>query len=329
MTELQFFRGLKDSYDVDKHGSGIYFATDTGEIIHNDKSYSGLTPEVSGITNIQQTHSNSIQIEFANGETTEINSGVYQSSLDEDITIGDTNVGELNGKKYNEILDMLLFPVEIPTVKIEPSITGFVLNPQVELVELGTSVSSITNAALNKGQWSDGTDYTGDRIANIYYFNGIELATLDEYKNQTYQLGDNIYSVVVNYGEGKKPKNSRGEEVDLRCPSGQISTTRVVNATLPWYIEDVKQDLIPWSESMQTESFELKPHTKENPQSFSLPRKATNIYTFSSISAQNDGVGIGYIEDNSAWEEVIEDNGYFTYYYKGSNRGSVKMIVKF
>jgi hypothetical protein len=39
---IKFFRGLRASYDVTTHGAGIYFATDTFEIIHNNASYSGL-----------------------------------------------------------------------------------------------------------------------------------------------------------------------------------------------------------------------------------------------------------------------------------------------
>ena len=328
MTELKFFRGTKDSYNINEHGAGIYFTTDTNEIIHNDKSYSGLTSEQSGISNIQQTESNSIEIKFANGETKEISSGIYQSNLDENVTINGINVGELNGKSYDEILDRLLFPTVNPTVIAEPSIAGFTLYTQTNLVEQDSPVIKVTDAALNKGSWSDGTSYAGNRVARTYYFNGVKLNTLTEYEEQTYQLGDNNYTVVITYEEGEQPKNNKGELIEDRCPSGEASATRIVNATLPWYIGNVKQELIPWTELMETGVFELAPHTQESPQSFSLPRQAISIYTFNSISSQNDGAGIGFIKDNSAWEE-IENNGYYTYSYKGSNRGSVKMIVKF
>lgn len=39
---IKFFRGLRSLYDVTTHGQGIYFTTDTLEIIHNNQSYSGL-----------------------------------------------------------------------------------------------------------------------------------------------------------------------------------------------------------------------------------------------------------------------------------------------
>lgn len=42
---VQYFRGLRGLYNPETHGQGIYFATDTHEIIHNDVAYSGVLPE--------------------------------------------------------------------------------------------------------------------------------------------------------------------------------------------------------------------------------------------------------------------------------------------
>lgn len=38
---VQYYRGLKEHYNKVSHGQGIYFATDTKEIIMNGESYSG------------------------------------------------------------------------------------------------------------------------------------------------------------------------------------------------------------------------------------------------------------------------------------------------
>ena len=43
MAKLEFYRGKIDSYDQSKHGQGIYFSTDTFEIIHNSQSFA-FTP---------------------------------------------------------------------------------------------------------------------------------------------------------------------------------------------------------------------------------------------------------------------------------------------
>lgn len=45
MMLVQYFRGPSSLYDAKIHGSGIYFTTDTHEIIHNGFVYSGNVPE--------------------------------------------------------------------------------------------------------------------------------------------------------------------------------------------------------------------------------------------------------------------------------------------
>lgn len=42
MTELKFYRGEKSKYDKTLHGDGVYFSTDTHEIIHNGIPYKGI-----------------------------------------------------------------------------------------------------------------------------------------------------------------------------------------------------------------------------------------------------------------------------------------------
>lgn len=44
MMLVQYFRGPRNLYSLEAHGQGIYFATDTHEIIHNDIAYSGALP---------------------------------------------------------------------------------------------------------------------------------------------------------------------------------------------------------------------------------------------------------------------------------------------
>ena len=44
MMEVQYFRGLRELYNVKAHGNGIYFATDTKEILHNGLSFVGDIP---------------------------------------------------------------------------------------------------------------------------------------------------------------------------------------------------------------------------------------------------------------------------------------------
>lgn len=45
MMEILYFRGPRALYNKSAHGNGIYFATDTKEIIHNGLVYSGNIPQ--------------------------------------------------------------------------------------------------------------------------------------------------------------------------------------------------------------------------------------------------------------------------------------------
>jgi hypothetical protein len=42
---IKFFRGLKSSYKVTDHGEGLYFATDTKEVLMNGEAYTGPKQE--------------------------------------------------------------------------------------------------------------------------------------------------------------------------------------------------------------------------------------------------------------------------------------------
>ena len=45
MVEINFYRGLAENYNREIHGDGIYFATNTLQIIHDGKSY-GMSSQV-------------------------------------------------------------------------------------------------------------------------------------------------------------------------------------------------------------------------------------------------------------------------------------------
>lgn len=50
MTKIKFYKGLRSSYNIKKHGTGQYYAFDTGEILVNGKAY-GVSKELSGQIN--------------------------------------------------------------------------------------------------------------------------------------------------------------------------------------------------------------------------------------------------------------------------------------
>ena len=251
-----------------------------------------------------------------------------------DYKIG-TKVSALEGKTYDELFDGILFPTINPSHGT-PSLAGFVLNPNTTLVELGTAVVSISEASLNKATWityNNGMAYAGDVESIIYNFsiNDYVYFNISDLDNKVYDtLGNQTYKAEINYLAGKAPKNNKGVVVEsLACPAGQVSATRTVNVTAPWFIYDNKQPLINWS-TKTTGEFTVNPHTSSNPQMFKLPRKATSLQMYNTVAKQFETIAL------SDWEETTETksiNGishtYYVYTYEGSARGSVKLKANF
>ena len=53
MAQLKFYRGLKANYVAETtHKDGIYFATDTNEILMNGKAYTGALAAGKVVTNV-------------------------------------------------------------------------------------------------------------------------------------------------------------------------------------------------------------------------------------------------------------------------------------
>lgn len=356
---IKFFRGLRSLYNESTHGAGIYFATDTGEIIHGGKSYSGLLAVGKSVADITLVDG-VMTITYTDNTTTtvEVGSGKYTSKIEDknvamttkygDYVVG-TKVSALEGKTYDELFDGILFPSVNPTKSGDPAVSGFAL-ASTGPVELGTDVISISAASLDRKIWSNYNNkapYAGE-VTGVTYelkINGTTYSAIGDLDGKTYSaLGDHTYKATVSYGAGIAPKNNKGVEVSsLACAAGSKSATRTVNVTAPWYASTVtsgvltKQALISWNSTagnMQAGAtgtgFEVKPHTAAAPQMFKLPRKASSLQMYSTVSKSFEAVALSDWTESSASEQVNGvDHTYYTYTYKGADRGSVKLIVTF
>lgn len=349
---IQFFRGSRILYNPETHGNGIYFATDTQEILHGDKSYSGKLDFGKVVEKVEQV-SNTLKVTYTDSTENILRLNQYSSKIEDTtfampITYGDfekgTTVEQLNGKSYDELFDGLLFPSINPTYT-EASINGFILNPGVDLVKLGSSVSSITPAVLNRGSWNEYNEnapYTGVSSETLYNFsiNGETYNSISDLSGKNYNtLGDQTYNVVISYESGEAPKNNKGQVVEnIASPSGSKSTTRTVNVTVPWFATTInkgeltEQALVKWDLSMSTGNFTLVAHEKENPQQFMLPRQATSMTMFSTIANAHVSVDISPDwTENTVTETIAEgiDHTYYLYTFNGNPRGPVELNVKF
>lgn len=98
MSKIKFFRGQKNAYSVLKHGEGIYFATDTKEIIQNGLVFCGEIPE--GLAEMVQENHNSLLILNGEGE------GSIKKQIDDSINQFATQISD-NGvvDTFKELID--------------------------------------------------------------------------------------------------------------------------------------------------------------------------------------------------------------------------------
>ena len=343
---ITFYRGLKELYSV-QHYDGIYFATDTKEILHGGQSYSGVDLTKS-VVNVILTDG-SLLITYSDGTTSiiEISSGKYKSNI-EDKTLAmpnavggiskNTKLSALEGKTYDSILDDLLFPTVYPTYTT-PS-ASIALKNYNAVQEVGATAPTVNNftTGYNPGQISlNGIKQynRGGDVKESYITYGQTDTTLPT----TVTEGSVAYVYHVVYNEGPQPKDNKGNNYGNPLPEGSVTASISINGTYPWYAttktkgELTKQSLISWESTMiagGTSGFEVLPHTTQYPQQFKLPKKATKLQMYNPVAKAFDVVKLDDWKINESTEII---NGvsrkYYTYSYVGSDRGSVKLIVNF
>lgn len=69
MALVKFYRGERENYNKTLHADGIYFATDTKEIVMNDAAYGYNAEDHSEIADVEYTAPDTIKITYTNGES--------------------------------------------------------------------------------------------------------------------------------------------------------------------------------------------------------------------------------------------------------------------
>ena len=195
-------------------------------------------------------------------------------------------VEQLKNKSMSKILDEVLFPAEVRDL-IEPTISYSDIE---DLVEINTPVyfPNIEYLAGDAGETISQT--------NILTFRGLEY-TEDYYSN----VGTYIFTATIQYSDGEYLKNNREEITDIRVESGEISTTKNVKVTYPWFAGSTedgvqKQILVPINESSGYIDISLSKHAV-----IKIPGAKSTLSSFRVDS------GLGYLDvDISGWEQTQE-----------------------
>ena len=195
-------------------------------------------------------------------------------------------VEQLKNKSMSEILDEVLFPAEVRDL-VMPTISYSNIE---ELVEINTPVyfPNIEYLAGDAGETISQT--------NILTFHGLEY-TEDYYSN----VGTYIFTGTIQYGDGEYLKNNREEVTDIRVTSGEVSTTKNVEVTYPWFAGSTedgvqKQILVPINEVSGYIDISLSKHAI-----IKIPGTKSTLNSFRVDS------GLGYLDvDISGWEQTQE-----------------------
>ena len=358
MAQLKFYRGLKANYVAETtHKDGIYFATDTNEILMNGKAYTGALAAGKVVTNVALSSDKSkLVITYSDTTTTEIEvgSGKYTSAIeDKDLAMPNavggiakgTKVSALERQTYDYMWDELLFPTINPTFTAPTASISLKSYTSPQEVGAAGPTAANFNTALNKGVITLNGVKQNDRSgalnegSSFIYVNGQESNTT---LPTTVALGNTTYNYKAAYLTGPQPKDNKGNNYSTPLAAGSVASSAVtVNGTYPWYASTsaatsdnpvVKQTLIAWNTStgaMTTPRFELQP-SGTLPQVFKLPRTITQLQMLNTVSNQMETIGLS--EYTKTEEEITIGTTpvtYSVYTYNGSNRGSVTLIAKF
>ena len=195
-------------------------------------------------------------------------------------------VEQLKNKSMSKILDEVLFPAEVRDL-VMPTISYSDIE---ELVEINTPVyfPNIEYLAGDAGETISQT--------NILTFHGLEY-TEDYYSN----VGTYIFTGTVQYSDGEYLKNNREEITDIRVIQGEVSTTKNVKVTYPWFVGSTedgvqKQILVPINENSGYIDISLSKHAI-----IKIPGAKSTLNSFRVDS------GLGYLGvDISGWEQTQE-----------------------
>lgn len=353
MAVLKFYRGLEASYNAGIHADGIYFCTDTGKIMLNGKQYGGADTgktvkdaELEGM-NLKLTYTDESTKNVDLSKLIKYTSAIESKDLQMPVTVGGiikgTTVGALEEKNYNQIFDDLLFPTVNPTY-VAPS-ASIAFKSYEKLQKVGSTGPTEDNFTtdynpgainVNEVKQADRGGALKEGESFIYVNGDAGNKTLPT----TLALGNTTFKYRASYEAGPQPKDNKGNDYGTPLAAGTVDSASItVNATHPWFASTAtagtltEQALISWNASagqMTTPEFTLPAHSATAKQMFKVPRKATKLQMYSTVSQSFQDVALSAWTESSATEATNGvETTYYTYTYNGADRGSVKLKVTF
>lgn len=171
----KFYRGLKRKYDMAKHGQGIYFATDTNEILMNGKPYTGsLKASMADVKDLMawQDVVGSVQEAFENGgmvtlaEDMDVSEAlVVKAGADAVLDLGGHTISNVGTGQY--------------AIKVEDG-ASLVIRGEGKVyggggTDYSCAVVAFGRVTIESGEFSVGADKNGEGNSCIYSNGGIVI----------------------------------------------------------------------------------------------------------------------------------------------------------
>lgn len=312
---IQFFRGLKAKYTYpsDKFQDGLYFATDTNEIILNGVSY-GI--DIEKVKDVEYDSSNNI-LTFTKqtGDPVEINFGdklltegdralleqvqdiiktgnisvMYDSQLDSSIATtsnfggiaAGTTVGELTTKTISQVLDDLLFPTVTPVTndsskQPKASLSLKSSYKSVQLVGSTAPTKNDFNSSFSKGEILLAGKKQNDLTGEVT--SAVIYFTHESDANggfpEKVTEGTMTYTYKVTYEAGPQPKDSKGNNSGTPYPAGSKTATATVKGVYQYYAGTGSLEALSLTNDTKL-TFTVGAEGGTNKQQFALPAKYT------------------------------------------------------
>ena len=190
MAQVKFYRGLREKYNAGSHADGVYFATDTAEILLNGISY-GLSEEVKNqvITNITYDQTSGKLTFVTNGaETPDIEITIPEATAEnpglmssEDKDLLDKVLAGLDGDKtIQDLINEAKATIDNYTVN------GFKISTNPVLAGADITLTGYTQAGGETAAVA-ASDTVNQAIAKVENANTNTQNALDEFKGQKNQ----------------------------------------------------------------------------------------------------------------------------------------------
>lgn len=240
------------------------------------------------ISNLQQKlEENTQELEILGTYTTDLSDETTVPTQVGGIKVG-TTAESLKGKTINQIIDTILFPTTVRDL-IYPSVYYTSIT---DLVEVGTVINR-PELIFSKGDAGEEINRTDELT--------FESQIVD---TTTYaKLGTYTYTGSVTYEAGEYLIDNKGNTTTQRVEAGTKTTSATVTTTYPWYVGDIKQNLVRFETQSGIQSFSVTGKAI-----IKLPGSNSEITSF-----KVDG-GLGYLDiDLNGWSESTEQLNGITY----------------